>query len=92
MNPHDYQVTLLELGWFHTDMREKATFLNVHPAYSKPTLLTMTTRENFVSPNLKYPGDTRKAVLKIYELAHLEEVPLRLALGKDFIASRELSC
>lgn len=45
----------------------------------------MATRDRLA--NLKLPGDVNKAIVKIYELAGLDNPPLRLPLGKDVVSS-----
>lgn len=45
----------------------------------------MATRDRLA--NLKLPGDVNKAIVKIYELAGLDNPPLRLPLGKDVVNS-----
>ena len=79
------QLSLVEPGYFKTGMYDNALILKQHPAYTRPGSPSMTIRERFQDPDLIYRGDAKKAVAKIYQLARLDDPPLRLALGKDCI-------
>ena len=68
-------------------MLSKSVQPKAHPAYTNPALPGAASRRAFEDKTDKWPGDTRKAVAKIYELAQLEDPPLRFALGKDCIAT-----
>ncbi len=57
-----------------------------HPAYSSPGLAASTTREFLTGPGREMGGDSGKVAGAIYEIAHSENVGLRVPLGLDAIA------
>ncbi len=60
-----------------------------HPAYSSPGLAASTTREFLTGPGREMGGDSGKVAGAIYEIAHSENVGLRVPLGLDAIAGIE---
>ena len=81
------QIILIELGFFHTKVQSNAKLLEVHPAYTKSALPSVTARDQFCAPGFKFPGDAQKAMEKVYELAYFDEPPARLVLGKDALSA-----
>ena len=60
-----------------------------HPAYTSPGLAAAATREYLTGPGRTMGGDADKAARAIYEIAHSENVGLRVPLGLDAIAGIE---
>ena len=59
----------------------------MHPAYDRPELPTAAFKSLWVSGGFVAPGDARKGMEKVYNLASLEQPPLRLPLGKEAVAA-----
>ncbi|KAH8104677.1 hypothetical protein BXZ70DRAFT_608168 [Cristinia sonorae] len=78
------KVTLIESGSFETSGRDNASHFPPYPAYDKPHLTTTKLRE-IIKNTPSRRGDPEKAVDRIYDLAGLEDPPMRLLLGKDAI-------
>ena len=80
------KVTLVLPGAFKTAAPGNAVFIPQHPAYTKPTLPTVASRQLFSSEERVFPNDVQKGVAKIYELASAEKPPVHLLLGKDCVS------
>lgn len=81
-----FQISLLVLGAFATDMVAKTPQIPSHPAYSNPNLPSQQRRRWFVDPgSAAMLSDPKLAIERFYELASLENPPMRLVLGKDCI-------
>ncbi|KAI0656569.1 NAD(P)-binding protein [Cubamyces menziesii] len=78
------KVTLIEPGWFHTNMKEATQWSPPHPAYQNPDLPTAQIRAR--RDSRVYPGDVAKGAAAIYEIAALKDTPLHFPLGEDAIA------
>ncbi|CAL1703540.1 unnamed protein product [Somion occarium] len=78
------KVTLVQPGFFRTDVGAKSVVFPIHPAYTNPTLPGTIFRA-FLASGKEIGSDTAQGVEKIYELACLSEPPMRLALGIDAI-------
>ncbi|KAJ7843049.1 hypothetical protein B0H14DRAFT_3109212 [Mycena olivaceomarginata] len=78
-------ITLAEMGVFRTNLVKNHTFpVYTHPAYTAPTLLGNVTRA--VLTNLDpeiIKGDPDKLARRLYELAMLDDPPMRVMLGAD---------
>ena len=57
-----------------------------HPAYAKPTLHATSSRTWIKNAGFEPPGNSKRAISKLYELSLLDDPPLHLALGKDSVA------
>ncbi|TCD71474.1 hypothetical protein EIP91_008854 [Steccherinum ochraceum] len=77
-------ITMFEAGSFETNGRSNSDILPQHPAYAKPTLISSVIRESMKNPPGRR-GNPQKAAERLYELAGLEDPPMRLVLGSDAI-------
>ena len=85
--PH-VQVTLIEAGSFETSVLGKSVVCPPHPAYTKPTLPSVTARRLLTDPagpKLSW-NNMEKGVAKIYQLTTLDDPPLHFPLGKDSVS------
>ncbi|EIW52326.1 NAD-P-binding protein [Trametes versicolor FP-101664 SS1] len=78
------KITILEPGFFQTEVVKVAKWSPTHPAYVKPTLPGSSMRAGWDSFVL--PGDPTKAAEALYRAASIQNPPLHLVLGKDAIA------
>ncbi|KAJ8509372.1 hypothetical protein ONZ45_g8448 [Pleurotus djamor] len=81
------KVSLIQLGAFNTRMGtydEALPHFPLHPAYHNPGLLAYQMHQR-VGKGSPYQGDTAKAVMKVYELSQLDEIPLYFPLGKKVV-------
>lgn len=79
------QITLAEMGFFRTNFIKNHTYsVYAHPAYTDPALLGNVTRAMLedVDPAM-IRGDPDKLARRLFELAALEDPPLRVMLGKE---------
>ena len=81
------QISIIEPGGYNTKGLNNSYDAPPHPAYGKPNLPSFVARSILSDPNYVLPGDLNKGVAKIYELACLQNPPLRLPLGKDAVES-----
>ena len=77
---------LIEFGSFFTKGRENTVTAPAHPAYTDPASITAKVRAVMGNPQFKRPP-AEKAVEKVYELAALENPPIRFPVGKDMIVA-----
>ncbi|THG96423.1 hypothetical protein EW026_g5403 [Hermanssonia centrifuga] len=80
------KITLVEFGGFETKGRDNMVQVPAHAAYLKPSLVSAATRSYLLNTSVRIGGDAVKAIAKVYDLAQLENPPLRLPLGKDTVA------
>ena len=82
------QVTLIEAGGFETSIHGKSVVAPPHPAYTKPTLPSVMTRDALTDPNGPRVSwnNLEKGVAKIYQLTTLDDPPLHFPLGKDAVS------
>ncbi|KAI0369414.1 NAD-P-binding protein [Pilatotrama ljubarskyi] len=78
------KITLIEPGYFRTEGFEKAKLTPPHPAYTNPQLPGNQLRA--VWDKFRAPGDPRKAMEVVYEIAGMPDPPLRFPIGKDAIS------
>ncbi|CAL1712857.1 unnamed protein product [Somion occarium] len=80
------KITIVEPGEFDTKVfTSNLVQPPIHPAYAtKPHLPSNLFRQQYIAAPSKRQ-DPNKAVIKLYELASLENPPLRLPIGKDAI-------
>ncbi|OJT06882.1 hypothetical protein TRAPUB_2251 [Trametes pubescens] len=76
-------ITILEPGFFQTEVANVARWSPAHPAYLKPTLPSSAMRAEWDSFVLS--GDPTKAAEAFYRAATLPDPPLHLILGRDAI-------
>ncbi|KAJ7779141.1 hypothetical protein B0H16DRAFT_1711495 [Mycena metata] len=79
------KITLAEMGFFRTNFVKNHTYkVYTHPAYTAPTLLGNVTRAMLadVDPEM-IKGDPDKLARRLYELARLDDPPLRVMLGAE---------
>ena len=83
------KVTIVEPGLFRTSILDKIMVIPTHPLYTKPSLPNVKNREFFTSKDI--PGaETAQGAKIIYQLASVENPPLRVPVGKDALdAHRE---
>ena len=81
------QLTLIEPGFTRTDLADKATFTEIHPAYAKPTNAATAARKyvvgQFNPATAQNVSNLDRVVARIFEASRLEQPPLRLPLGAD---------
>ena len=73
------QITLVECGYFATNVMNNSVLFPPHPSYTRVELSSDDDPED--------PGDVGGAILRIYELARMRNPPMRLTLGKDAITT-----
>ncbi|KAH9894798.1 NAD(P)-binding protein [Cubamyces lactineus] len=78
------KITLIEPGWFHTNMKDATQWSLPHPAYTNPELPAAQLRAGWGSS--LFPGDVGKGAAAIYKIAALTDPPLHFPLGEDAIA------
>ncbi|KAI0328382.1 NAD(P)-binding protein [Cubamyces sp. BRFM 1775] len=78
------KVTLIEPGWFRTNMKEVAQWTQPHPAYQNPELPISRLRASWES--FVCPGDAHKGAEAFYKIAALPDPPLHFPLGEDAVA------
>ncbi|EXJ79054.1 hypothetical protein A1O3_08555 [Capronia epimyces CBS 606.96] len=77
------RLTLLEPGGFRTDWAGRSmVFADRHPAYDH-----LDSRERMSKRHMNQAGDPVKAVRAMYELAVMEDPPLRVVIGTDAYAA-----
>ncbi|KAJ7312986.1 hypothetical protein DFH08DRAFT_927083 [Mycena albidolilacea] len=79
------KITLAEMGFFRTNFVKNHTFpVYTHPAYTAPTLLGNVTRAALtnIDPQI-IKGDPDKLARRLYELAMLDDPPMRVMLGAE---------
>ncbi|KAJ7040921.1 hypothetical protein C8F04DRAFT_184346 [Mycena alexandri] len=79
------KITLAEMGFFRTNFVKNHTYtVYTHPAYTAPTLLGNVTRAMLadIDPRM-INGDPDKLARRLYELARLDDPPLRVMLGTE---------
>ena len=80
-------MTLIEPGFTRTDLADKATFTEVHPAYAKPANAATAARKyvvgQFNPATAQNVSNLDRVVARIFEASRLEQPPLRLPLGAD---------
>ncbi|THG94377.1 hypothetical protein EW026_g7084 [Hermanssonia centrifuga] len=79
------KITLVEFGGFETRGRDSLVRAPPHAAYLKPSLASAASRSYLLNKNVRISGDAGKAIAKVYNLAQLEDPPLRLPLGNDAV-------
>ena len=77
------QITLLEPGFFSTNVRANAIEMAPHPAYARHPLLSIM-RLAVDNGGILY-GDPKNAVAAMYRLVSLPDPPLHFPLGEDAI-------
>ncbi|KAJ6564644.1 NAD-P-binding protein [Mycena capillaripes] len=79
------KITLAEMGFFRTNFVKNHTYtVYTHPAYTAPTLLGNVTRAMLANVDPKMiKGDPDKLARRLYELARVENPPLRVMLGAE---------
>ncbi|TDL15493.1 NAD(P)-binding protein [Rickenella mellea] len=79
------KVTLAEMGFFRTNFVKNHTYkVYTHPAYTNPQILGNITRSMLakVDPTM-IKGDPDKLAKRLYELANVQDPPLRVLLGLE---------
>jgi hypothetical protein len=73
------------MGFFRTNFVKNHTYtVYTHPAYAAPTLLGNVTRAMLANVDPKMiKGDPDKLARRLYELAMLDDPPLRVMLGAE---------
>ncbi|KAJ3488438.1 hypothetical protein NLI96_g2858 [Meripilus lineatus] len=80
------KISLIEPGTFTTPaINENNVKVPPHPAYTNPNLEANKVRGFLDGAAAAVGGDPNKAVARFYELAHLDQPPLRFTIGKDAI-------
>ncbi|KAI0775605.1 NAD-P-binding protein [Trametes elegans] len=79
------KITIVEPGVFSTEGPSKIVWPPLHPAYDNPDLPSYRLRNAWEGFKQVLPGDVKKAVQVIYDVAALPEPPLHLPLGKDAV-------
>ncbi|KAJ7176865.1 hypothetical protein C8R46DRAFT_889684 [Mycena filopes] len=79
------KITLAEMGFFRTNFVKNHTYsVYAHPAYSAPTLVGNVTRAMLTDLDPEaIKGDPDKLARRLYELARLDDPPLRVMLGAE---------
>ncbi|KAJ7722897.1 NAD(P)-binding protein [Mycena maculata] len=79
------KITLAEMGFFRTNLVKNHTYtVYAHPAYTDPALLGNVTRAMLADLDpMMITGDPDKLAHRLYELARLDDPPLRVMLGKE---------
>jgi hypothetical protein len=73
------------MGFFRTNFVKNHTFpVYTHPAYTAPTLLGNVTRAALTNMDPQIiKGDPDKLAHRLYELAMLDDPPMRVMLGAE---------
>ncbi|MCE7008257.1 oxidoreductase [Kibdelosporangium philippinense] len=80
-------VTIVEPGYFRTDFLDGTSLHTEATVIDDYATTAGATRDRAVTANHAQPGDPAKAAAAIVELAHAENPPLRIQLGRDSFAA-----
>ncbi|KZT04686.1 NAD(P)-binding protein [Laetiporus sulphureus 93-53] len=78
----EIKITLLEPGFFKTNLRANAVEMEPHPAYTRHRLLSAT---RLAASGEVFHRDPKNAVAAMYRLVSLPDPPLHFPLGEDAI-------
>ena len=85
MTYSQFQVTIIEPGWFHRESADVDRWCLQHPAYTGEHLAGTRARKGTWGNDFTRYKDPRKGVEVFYKAASLPDPPLHFLVGKDAI-------